>query len=88
MQLIKKRLDNLGKVIDIQNRMLSYSLNIDKEELTKVIDEYTRALDLLDSYDHQTNYKLATVKKETGKCLFFASGASDGNRTRIISLEG
>ena len=50
----QKRLDNLGKVIDIQNRMLSYSLNIDKEELAKVIDEYTRALDLLDSYDHQT----------------------------------
>ena len=50
----QKRLDNLGKVIDIQNRMLSYSLNVDKEELTKVINEYTRALDLLDSYDHQT----------------------------------
>ena len=50
----QKRLENLGKVIDIQNKMLSYSLNIDKEELTKVIDEYTRALDLLDSYDHQT----------------------------------
>ena len=50
----QKRLDNLGKVIDIQNRMLAYSLNIDKEELTKVINEYTRALDLLDSYDHQT----------------------------------
>ena len=50
----QKRLDNLGKVIDIQNRMLAYSLDIDKEELTKVIDEYTRALDLLDSYDHQT----------------------------------
>lgn len=53
----QKRLDNLGKVIDIQNRMLSYSLNIDKEGLTKVIDEYTRALDLLDSYDHQTLVK-------------------------------
>lgn len=53
----QRRLDNLGKVIDIQNRMLSYSLDIDKEELTKVIDEYTRALDLLDSYDHQTLVK-------------------------------
>ena len=50
----QKRLDNLGKVIDIQNRMLAYSLNVDKEELSKVINEYTRALDLLDSYDHQT----------------------------------
>ena len=49
----QKRLDNLGKTIDIQNRMLAYSLNIDKEELSKVINEYTRALDLLDNYDHQ-----------------------------------
>ena len=53
----QKRLDNLGKVIDIQNRMLAYSLNIDKEELTEVINEYTRALDLLDNYDHQTLVK-------------------------------
>lgn len=53
----QKKLDRLGKVIDVQNRMLAYSLNIDKEELTKVIDEYTRALDLLDSYDHQTLVK-------------------------------
>ena len=49
----QKRLENLGKTIDIQNRMLAYSLNIDKEELRKVINEYTRALDLLDNYDHQ-----------------------------------
>ena len=49
----QKRLDALNKTIDIQNRMLAYSLNIDKEELSKVINEYTRALDLLDSYDHQ-----------------------------------
>ena len=50
----QKRLDALNKTIDIQTRMLSYSLSIDKEELGKVINEYTRALDLLDSYDHQT----------------------------------
>ena len=50
----EKRLEVLNKVIDIQNRMLSYSLDIDKDELSKVIDEYTKALDLLDSYDHQT----------------------------------
>ena len=55
--LNQKRLDNLGKTIDIQNRMLSYSLNIDRDELSKVINEYTRALDLLDNYDHQTLVK-------------------------------
>ena len=32
-------------------------MDIDRDELSKVIDEYTRALDLLDSYDHQTLLK-------------------------------
>ena len=53
----QKRLDVLNKTIDIQNRMLAYSLNVDKEELSKVINEYTRALDLIDNYDHQTLIK-------------------------------
>ena len=52
--LNNKRLEVLNKVVDIQNRMLAYSLDIDKEELIKVIDSYTKALDLLDGYDHQT----------------------------------
>ena len=50
----QKRLEALNKTIDIQNRMLSYALDIDKEELFKVINGYTKALDLLDDYDHQT----------------------------------
>ena len=50
----QKRLDALNKTVEIQTRMLSYALDIDSEELTKVINEYTRALDLLDYYDHQT----------------------------------
>ena len=50
----QKRLEALNKTIDIQNRMLSYALDIDKEELLKVINGYTKALDLLDDYDHQT----------------------------------
>ena len=50
----QKRLEALNKTIDIQTRMLSYALDIDKEELIKVINGYTKALYLLDSYDHQT----------------------------------
>ena len=53
----QRRLEALNKTIDIQTRMLSYALDIDKEELFKVIDGYTRALDLLDDYDHQTLVK-------------------------------
>ena len=50
----QKRLDALNKTVEIQTRMLSYVLDIDSKELTKVINEYTKALDLLDNYDHQT----------------------------------
>lgn len=53
----QKRIEVLNKVVDIQTRMLSYALDIDKEELFKVIDGYTKALDLLDGYDHQTLVK-------------------------------
>ena len=53
----QKRLEALNKTIDIQTRMLSYSLDIDKEELSNVINEYTRALNILDNYDHQTLIK-------------------------------
>ena len=52
--LNEKHLEALNKTVDIQNRMLSYALDIDKEELFKVINGYTKALDLLDDYDHQT----------------------------------
>jgi len=62
--LNQKKLETLKKVVDIQNRMLAYSLNIDREELTKVINEYTRALDLLDNYDHQTLEKPKGAKSE------------------------
>lgn len=43
----QKKLNALNKTIDIQNKMLAYSLDMDKDELSKVINEYTRALDLL-----------------------------------------
>lgn len=33
--------------------MLASSLNIEQEALVNVIEEYTKALDLLDNYDHQ-----------------------------------
>ena len=59
-----RRLENLGKVVDIQNRMLSYSLNIDRDELSKVIDEYSRALDVLDEYDHQVLPKVQGAQSD------------------------
>lgn len=49
----QKRISSLNKTIEIQNKMLAPSLNIEQEALVNVIEEYTKALDLLDNYDHQ-----------------------------------
>ena len=57
----EKRLEALGKTVDIQNRMLASTLHIDCEELSNVILAHTNALELLDDYDHQA------VKEITGR---------------------
>lgn len=49
----EKRLIALNKTIEIQNKMLATSLDIDSNELYNVIHEYTGALTLLDDYDHR-----------------------------------
>lgn len=49
----EKRIEVLNKTIEVQNKMLASSLNIDQEALVNVIEKYTKALDLLDDYDHQ-----------------------------------
>lgn len=49
----KKKIEVLNKTIEVQNKMLASSLNIDQETLVNVIEKYTKALDLLDNYDHQ-----------------------------------
>ena len=59
----KKRLDYLEKtvkLIDIANRMDERLENNDAKEILKVIGEYSRALDILDDYDHRT------LKKQSG----------------------
>ena len=49
----ERKLTSLGKTIQIQNKMLASSMQIDFQELSSVINEYTQALNLLDDYDHQ-----------------------------------
>ena len=43
--------------------MLSSTLEIDNDDLLKVVNEYTKALDLLDDYDHQRVNKPKGKKK-------------------------
>ncbi len=60
----QKRLEYLEKtvkLIDIANRMDERLENNDAKEILRVIGEYSKALDLLDDYDHRT------LKKINGK---------------------
>ena len=50
----EKRLQTLQKTVEIQSRMLASTLELDETEVYKVVNEYTRALDLLDDYDHMS----------------------------------
>ncbi len=56
----QKRLEYLEKtiqLIDIANRMDERLENSDAKEILKVIGTYSKALDLLDDYDHRTMNK-------------------------------
>ena len=62
-----KRLEYLEKtvkLIDIANRIDNELDNKDAREILKVIGEYSKALDLLDDYDHRTVKKVKSVNSD------------------------
>ena len=65
----QKRLEYLEKtvqLIDIANRMDERLEENDAKEILKVIGEYSKALNLLDDYDHRT---LEKIKGNLEKCI-------------------
>ena len=72
----QKRLEYLEKtikLIDIANRIDERLEGNDAKEILKVIGEYTKALDLLDDYDHRTLKKVVgntdNRKIEYNECI-------------------
>ena len=49
-----KRLEALQKTVEIQSKMISSILEIDGGDVLRAVNQYTKALTLLDQYDHQT----------------------------------
>ena len=49
-----KRLEALQKTVEIQSKMISSILELDGEDVLKAVTQYTKALTLLDQYDHQS----------------------------------
>ncbi len=87
----QKRLEALNKTIEIQNRMLSYSLNIEQEALVNVVSAYTNALNLLDNYDHQCLEKPkgrnAIYVLKYDECRKIIDGMRFGNSSDIFGVE-
>lgn len=87
----EKRLSNLNKTINIQNRMLSASLGIETDELSSVINEYTKALDLLDDYDHRSVKELKGRETlyylQYDECRKIIDSMKFGNSSSIFGVE-
>ena len=89
-----KRLEYLEKtvkLIDIANRMDSRLDNSDAREILKVIGEYSRALDLLDDYDHKNVKKIKgnnCDKKITyEECINIINKLRFNNESNLFAME-
>ena len=90
----QKRLEYLEKtvkLIDIANRIDERLEGNDAKEILKVIGEYTKALDLLDDYDHkrlkkvESNYDSKKIKYED--CLEIIEKLRFNNESTLFALE-
>ena len=90
----QRRLDYLEKtvkLIDIANRMDERLEAGDAKEILKVIGEYSKALDLLDDYDHRTlkkiNGNVDNRKVEYKECLNIINKLRFNEESSIFAVE-
>ena len=90
----QKRLEYLEKtikIIDIANRIDEKLENNDAKEILKVIGEYTKALDLLDDYDHKSLKKIEnnfdTRKIQYEDCLNIIEKLRFNNQSNLFAIE-
>lgn len=92
--LNKKRLEYLEKtikLIDIANRIDEELENKDAKEILKVIGNYSKALDLLDDYDHRTLVKPkgndSKKRIKYDDCLDIISKLKFNEKSDIFAIE-
>ncbi len=90
----QKRLEYLEKtikLIDIANRIDERLENNDAREILKVIGEYSKALDLLDDYDHKTLKKvegnLDTRKINYDECINIINKLRFNEESNLFAIE-
>ena len=89
-----KRLEYLEKtvkLIDIANRIDDRSENNDAKEILKVIGEYSKALNLLDDYDHRTLKKIngnkSNIKITYNECIEVINNLKFSENSNLFALE-
>ena len=90
----QKRLDYLEKtvkLIDIANRGNERITGNEAKEILSVINEYSKALDLLDDYDHRTLKKVKGQKSEKiityKECMTIIDKLRFNNESSLFALE-
>ena len=84
-------LEKTIKLIDIANRIDDRLENNDAKEILKVIGEYSKALDLLDDYDHKSLKKIEnnfdTRKIQYEDCLNIIEKLRFNNQSKLFAIE-
>ncbi len=84
-------LEKTIKLIDIANRIDKRLENNDAKEILKVIGEYSKALDLLDDYDHKTlkkvNGNIDERKIEYSQCIDLINKLRFNEESSLFALE-
>ncbi len=62
----EKRLQALNKTVQIQSEIIAGIARIEADEVLRVVNEYSKALELLDKYDHQ-----CITAPEGNKCIYW-----------------
>lgn len=62
----EKRLKALNKTVKIQSEIIAGIAGIEADEVLRVVNEYSKALELLDKYDHQ-----CITAPEGNKCIYW-----------------
>ncbi len=90
----QKRLDYLEKtikLIDTANRIDENLENNDAKEILRVIGEYSKALDLLDNYDHKTlkkiNGNIDDRKINYNECINIINKLKFNERSSLFAVE-
>ena len=84
-------LEKTIKLIDIANRIDERLENNDAREILKVIGEYSKALDLLDDYDHKTlkkiDGKVDTRKINYDECINIINKLRFNEESNLFAIE-